>query len=183
MCAVEQTAARLPCTLHPRRRPAGTAPGRIAHLLPFQENRMNDTLFAPQDTAAAPSAGPDLRHGPGPHVMGAGTLVGNDVVSPAGEALGSIKEIMLDMRTSRVRYAVLSCGGFLSVGEKLFAVPWEALTLDTENKRFVLDVTRERLDSAPGFDKNQWPDMADPTWEKAIHAHYDAIPYSAPPAL
>jgi sporulation protein YlmC with PRC-barrel domain len=150
----------------------------------LKEIRMNDSYLAAQDTEpASASAGPDLRHGPGPHVMGASTLVGNDVVSPVGEALGSIKEIMLDMRAARVRYAVLSVGGFLSVGEKLFAVPWEALTLDTENKRFVLDVTRERLDSAPGFDKNQWPDMADPTWETAIHAYYAATPFSAPPAL
>ena len=59
---------------------------------------------------------------------------------------------MLDVPSGRVAYAVLSFGGFLGMGEKLFAVPWSALTLDTVNKRFVLDVTKERLKDAPGFD-------------------------------
>ena len=71
--------------------------------------------------------------GPGPTLMGADTLMGNDVYNHKDEDLGDIKEIMLDMRTGRVSYAVLSFGGFLGMGEKLFAVPWNALTLDTKN--------------------------------------------------
>lgn len=116
-------------------------------------------------------------HGPGPQLMGADTLVGNDVYNKKSEDLGDIKEIMLDMRSGRIGYAVLSFGGFLGVGEKLFAVPWDALTLDTEHKRFTLDVAKERLETAPGFDKDDWPDMADPTWEKGIHAYYGTKPY------
>jgi sporulation protein YlmC with PRC-barrel domain len=118
------------------------------------------------------SSGPDARKGPGPHLMGAQTLIGNDVYNRDAEDLGEIKEIMLDMRTGRVSYAVLSFGGFLSVGEKLFAVPWEALKLDTINKRFVLDVNKEQLAGAPGFDKSKWPDMADAAWERDIRAYY-----------
>lgn len=110
--------------------------------------------------------------GPGPEVMGADTLLGNDVYSQNDEDLGDIKEIMLDMRTGKVSYAVLSYGGFLGVGEKLFAVPWQALKLDTENKRFVLNVDSSKLDSAPGFDKDNWPNMADPTWANSIHRYY-----------
>jgi hypothetical protein len=109
--------------------------------------------------------------------MGADTLVGNDVYNDESESLGDIKEIMLDMRTGRVSYAVLSFGGFLGIGEKFFAVPWDALKLDTAHKRFVLDVKKDRLKSAPGFDKDHWPDMADPTWEKGIHAYYGTTPY------
>jgi len=124
------------------------------------------------------ASGPDSRHGPGPYLMGADTLVGNDVFNKDSEDLGDIKEIMLDMRSGRVSYAVLSFGGFLGMGEKLFAVPWEALNLDTENKRFVLDVTKERLETAPGFDKAHWPDMADATWEQGIHAYYGTKPSS-----
>lgn len=116
------------------------------------------------------------RRGPGPQVMGANTLVGNDVYNRKDEDLGDIKEIMLDMRTGRVGYAVLSFGGFLNMGEKLFAVPWEALTLDTDNKRFVLDIEKNQLENAPGFDKDDWPDMADPTWAKDIHAYYGTQP-------
>lgn len=117
-------------------------------------------------------SGPSRRQGPGPELMGADTLVGNAVYNQKAENLGDIKEIMLDMRSGRIGYAVLSFGGFLGLGEKLFAVPWNALKLDTENKRFVLDVEKDRLDGAPGFDKNHWPDMADPVWAKGIHDYY-----------
>ncbi len=122
--------------------------------------------------AAISAGGPDASHGPGPNLMGADTLIGNDVFNRDSEDLGDIKEIMIDMRTGRVSYAVMSFGGFMGVGEKLFAVPWDALSLDTTNKRFVLDVDRERLETAPGFDHNKWPDMADPAWEESIRAYY-----------
>lgn len=123
-------------------------------------------------------SGPDVRRGPGPELMGANTLVGNDVYNKKDENLGDIKEIMLNIRTGRVSYAVLSFGGFLGMGEKLFAVPWEALTLDTVNKRFVLDVEKNRLENAPGFDKDRWPNMADQSWAESIHAYYGTKPYS-----
>ncbi|WP_198116731.1 PRC-barrel domain-containing protein [Massilia rhizosphaerae] len=113
------------------------------------------------------------RHaGPGPALMGADTLLGDSVVNAADEDLGDIKEIMLDMQTGQVAYAVLSFGGFLGMGDKLFAVPWQALHLDTVNKRFVLDIDKQRLQSAPGFDKHAWPDMADAQWAQQIHSFY-----------
>jgi len=115
--------------------------------------------------------------GPGPQLMGANTLDGNDVYNHKGEDLGDIKEIMLDVPSGRVAYAVLSFGGFLSMGEKLFAVPWSALKLDTENKRFTLNVEKARLETAPGFDADKWPDMADTTWSKSIHSFYGTQPY------
>jgi len=120
--------------------------------------------------------GPNLRQGPGPELMSAETLAGNEVYNREGEALGDIKDIMLDMRTGKVSYAVLSFGSFLGMGEKLFAVPWESLTLDTEEKRFVLDVQKDRLKKAPGFDRDNWPNMADPTWVSSIHAYYRIKP-------
>lgn len=102
-------------------------------------------------------------------VLSASTLNGDDVYNRNGDKLGSIKEIMLDIETGKVCYAVLSFGGFISLGEKLFAVPWSALTVDTENKRFIMDTDEERLKNAPGFDTNNWPNMSDPTWEKSVH--------------
>ena len=119
----------------------------------------------------------ETNKGPGPELMGADTLLGNDVYNDKDEDLGDIKEIMLDMRTGRVSYAVLSFGGFLGMGEKLFAVPWNALTLDTVNKRFILKVEKERLADAPGFDPDHWPNMADPTWANEIHSYYGTQPY------
>ena len=110
--------------------------------------------------------------GPGPQLMGANTLIGNDVYSQNNEDLGDIKEIMLDTNSGKVCYAVLSYGGFLGMGEKLFAVPWHALKLDTDNKRYVLNIDSAKLDSAPGFDKDHWPNMADETWANSIHSFY-----------
>lgn len=111
--------------------------------------------------------------GPGPELMGANTLVGNDVYNQKEEELGDIKEIMLDMLTGKVSYAVLSFGGFMGMGERLFAVPWNALKLDTVNKRFVLNVEKDRLKDAPGFDKDHWPNMADQSWSAKIHSYYE----------
>jgi len=78
------------------------------------------------------------------------------VVNGAGEDLGDIKDIMIDVPSGRVAYAVLSFGGILGVGSKLFAVPWHALQLDPENHRFILNVDKEQLRNAPGFDKDHF---------------------------
>ena len=129
------------------------------------------------------AAGPDAHHGPGPDVMGAETLIGNDVCDLKGESLGDIKEIMLDMRSGKVGYAVLAFGGFMGLGEKLFAVPWTALTLDTENKRFTLNVEKDRLKQAPGFNKENWPNMADQAWETEIHSYWEPKQYSELPRV
>ena len=114
--------------------------------------------------------------GPGPALMGADTLIGDSVVNGQEDDLGDIKEIMLDMRTGQVAYAVLSFGGFLGMGEKLFAVPWQALQLDTVNKRFVLNVDKDRLRNAPGFDPDAWPDMSDVGWSNQVHSFYGTDP-------
>jgi sporulation protein YlmC with PRC-barrel domain len=118
------------------------------------------------------AAGPEARKGPGPELMGADTLVGNDVYNTKDEDIGEIKDIMLDMRSGKVGYAVLSFKPFLSMGEKLFAVPWNAMKLDTEHKRFTLDVDKDRLKEAPGFDKSHWPNMADQGWQQEINTYY-----------
>ena len=115
--------------------------------------------------------------GPGPRVMGASTLIGDDVINRQGEKLGTIEEIMLDVPTGRIAYAVLSAGGFLGIGDKLFAIPWRSLTLDPENKCFVVDVAKERLEQAPGFDKDRWPSMADESWARELHTYYRVRPY------
>lgn len=112
------------------------------------------------------------KKGPGPELMGAKTLTGDHVHNLQNEHLGEIKEFLLEMSTGKVAYAVMSSGGVLSLGEKLFAVPWEALTLDTANKRFTMNVSKERIENAPGFDTDDWPDMADQQWASQLHSYY-----------
>ncbi len=112
-----------------------------------------------------------------PKVMSASTLTGDSVVNMQNEDLGKIEHIMLDLASGRVAYAVLSFGGFLGMGDKLFAIPWSSLTVDTENKQLVLNVDKKLLDNAPGFDEEHWPDMADRTWATGINKYYGAKPY------
>jgi len=115
--------------------------------------------------------------GPGPDVLGASTLQGDSVLNLVGDDLGHIEEIMLDIKRGQIAYAVLSFGGILGVGNKLFAVPWSALVLDADRECFILDIPKERLETAPGFDKDQWPSMADPRWQGEIDHYYGARPY------
>jgi sporulation protein YlmC with PRC-barrel domain len=110
--------------------------------------------------------------GPGPRLMGADTLIGDHVHNLKNEHLGTVKEIMLDMQTGRIAYVVMASGGVLGIGEKLFAVPFEALSLDTSNHRMTLNIDKERIEQAPGFDKSHWPDMANQTWATELHNYY-----------
>jgi len=105
-------------------------------------------------------------------VLSAATVTGDRVRNPAGEDLGKVEEIMLDVPTGRVAYAVISFGGFLGIGDKLFAVPWRALTLNERDHEFILNVDRRRLEEAPGFDRDNWPDMAGPDWGAQVDSFY-----------
>lgn len=124
---------------------------------------------------ASQSAGSD-----GPQLMGAHTLQGNPVLNRRGEALTELKDIVLDMHTGRVLFAVMSIGGFMGMGEQLFAVPWSALKIDATRKCFILDVEKDRL-TGHTFEKDHWPDMTDPAWVKQVRDFYrQYTPLGAP---
>lgn len=112
-----------------------------------------------------------------PRVMPVGTLTGYRVINPAGDDLGQIEDIVIDMESGRVAYAVLSFGGFLGFGDKFFAIPWEVLRLSSTEEAFILHTDREALANAPGFDKNHWPEMADRQWGAGIYSYYGSRPY------
>jgi hypothetical protein len=76
-----------------------------------------------------------------------------------------------------VSYAVLASGGFLGLGDKFFAIPWDLLTVDTDNKELVLDVSKETIQNAPGFDKDNWPDTTDRSWIVDVYRYYGREPY------
>ena len=106
------------------------------------------------------------------NLMRAGDLKGLKVRNRANEDLGKIDELMIHLDSGKIAYAVLSFGGILGIGDKLFAVPWNALSLDRDSNDFILDVPKKRLEDAPGFDKDNWPDMANPDWGENIHKFY-----------
>ena len=127
-----------------------------------------------QDQSKIKNTDPDKKYR---RVLAASTLAGDQVQNSAGEDLGKVDEIMIDIPAGKVAYAVLSFGGFLGMGNKLFAVPWSALRLDEDKKYFILDVDKKKLENAPGFDKDNWPDMADTSWGTRIFSYYGAEPY------
>ena len=105
-------------------------------------------------------------------------FIGADVENPQGQNLGEIKDIVIDRASGRMAYAVVSFGGFLGMGEKLFAVPWGAFSQPKADKQtFVLDVDKDRLKNAPGFDAHNWPQMASREWVTSLYSYYNVPPY------
>lgn len=110
-------------------------------------------------------------------------LLGKRVENLQGENLGRIEDIVIDLDAGRVVYAVLSFGGFLGLGDKLFAIPWQALSLQdregtlVDEEVFILNVDKDRLRNAPGFERGDYPDMADRTLGTGIYNYYGYKPY------
>ena len=122
------------------------------------------------------SSSPSL---PGAHhrVLAGSMIKGLRVHNFAGEDLGKVDELACDLDTGRIAYVVVSLGGFLGIGDKLFAVPWELFTVRAGEPVLFVDIDKAMLTDAPGFDRSKWPDMADPAWAGAIHSHYAQKPY------
>jgi sporulation protein YlmC with PRC-barrel domain len=111
------------------------------------------------------------------NLVKASELLGKDIKNREDKDMGDISELALDVRTGRVAYAVISFGGFLGIGDKLVAVPFQVLQPSADGKHMILDVPKEKLETAPRFDKKEWPDMDDETWGREIHTFYGVEPY------
>ena len=112
-----------------------------------------------------------------PIVKAKDDVIGKKVLNRQGENLGKIEEIVIDAVPGRVAYAVLSFGGFLGMGDKLFAIPWNSFSYDPAQEAFVMDADKRLLENAPGFDKDRWPDFSDTTWRSSVYSYYKAKPY------
>lgn len=107
-----------------------------------------------------------------PRLMTGSKMCGNKVINQQNETLGQIDEIVIDVPRGRIAYAAMSSGGFLGLGERLFAVPWTALRYDAGRECFVMDARKDVFENAPGFDKNSWPTQTPPDWDDQVHRHY-----------
>ena len=114
--------------------------------------------------------------GPGIQVVACSALAGELVVNRDDVELGTLEHFMIDVAEGRIAYGVLSRGGVMGLGARLFAVPWKALALDPERQCFVLDVAVEQLRRAPAFDREHWPSMADPAFARAVEDFYQRRP-------
>lgn len=122
-----------------------------------------------------------------PQVLQASTVIGSKVLNRAGEQLGNLKDLAIDLEEGHIGYAVLSFGGFLGRGDKLLAIPWEAFMWNPKDNTFFLDLDKEVLKEAPGFDKDHWPEAAhevftrrEAGWLLDIYEYYGYSPYWVP---
>lgn len=95
-----------------------------------------------------------------PEFLSANTIMSDDVVNPEGESLGKIENLVIDLEKGQVAYGVLSFGGFLGLGDKLFVIPWPALKFDPEHERFICHLSRELLEEMPGIERDAWEKYA-----------------------
>ena len=110
-------------------------------------------------------------------VVPASEIIGETVANLQGENVGKILELVIDAGKNRVVYAVLSFGGFMGMRSKLFAIPWEAFEFSETEKKLILNVDREKLETAPGFEKgDKWPDFKDTLWGESIYNYYNYAP-------
>lgn len=112
-----------------------------------------------------------------PTVIHGEKLIGQRVHNPQGENLGKIEDVVLDVERGQIAYAVLSFGGFLGMGDKFFAIPWQALQIQGTNQPVILNISKEQLRQSKGFDKSNWPDMASPNFATQTYQQYGYQPY------
>lgn len=110
-------------------------------------------------------------------VLSTGKLLQSGVTNSEGENLGTVVGLGIDVEEGRVAYAILSFGGVLRFGDKWFAVPWEAMDYSRHDGKFILNVDRELLETAPGFDKDDRPEAQDREFAKQVYAYYNRRPY------
>ena len=105
-------------------------------------------------------------------LVGAGRLTGRHLYNLQGDSLGSVFEIMLDLGSGQVAYAVLDVSCFSRLNRRLYAVPWDAFQHDSASGRLLLNIEPTRLQSAPAFEHNSWPDMSDADWALTLQEYY-----------
>ncbi len=106
----------------------------------------------------------------------ASKIIGMTVEDAQGERLGKVEDLMIDPKSDRVIFAVVSYGGTLGMGGKYTAVPLSLMSEGNQD-RLVLNVSKDKLASAPTFEKNQWPDPKDRAWTENVYRHYGQTPY------
>lgn len=106
-------------------------------------------------------------------ILTATSIIGDKVINRAGEDIGKINDIMINILEGNIEYLVIEFGGFLGIGEKLFAVPFSAARLNAKDQTFTMDVEKSFLEAAPGFDKDHWPDTNSHYFD--VNAHWGSF--------
>ena len=109
-------------------------------------------------------------------LIGSDKVEGTNVYRSNGERIGEIERIMLEKRSGKVAYAVMSFGGFLGFGDDYYPLPWALLTYDEALGGYKVDVTDEQLEGSPKFARDNW-DFGDRAKEAALFDYYGTPPY------
>jgi sporulation protein YlmC with PRC-barrel domain len=104
-------------------------------------------------------------------LIAASKVNGTSVYNRAGESLGSVYDVMIDKVSGKVDYAVMSFGGFLGIGERYHPLPWQSLTYDTRMGGYVVDVSRDRLEKAPSYGRDETP-WSDTGYGRRVSDYY-----------
>ena len=100
------------------------------------------------------------------------SIIGDKVENPQGEDLGTIDNLMINIRSGRVEYVVVEYGSFLGIGGKLFAIPFDELRVQPERHVFIVNRDKDYLRLSPGFDKNHWPDTNDHSYYGDVDSYW-----------
>ena len=100
-----------------------------------------------------------------------------DVVNKKGQDMGQVQNFVVDMVAGRIAFVIVSFEGFLGISDKWFALPWEILTWSVENKKFILDMSKEAFREAPGLDKTKWPNEINFDLVAKTYSHFKVAPY------
>lgn len=135
-----------------------------------------------QPTTEAARQEPAAKQQKQQHVYRGSKIIGATVRDAKDKKIGEIKDLVLDSARGEVAYAVVSFGGVIGVGQKYHAIPWRVLQASDDGRYYVLHADKETLTQAPGFDKGNWPDMADSKWSADIDRYWSRRLGSGPPA-
>jgi sporulation protein YlmC with PRC-barrel domain len=105
-----------------------------------------------------------------PSILSSSTITGQNVYNMQDEKIGNIKDLMIDPDNSEIAYAVISFGGFMGIGDKLFAMPLKAFKFSDHDDTIRLDISKEKLENAPSFDKDNWPKTDDSKFVDSVHS-------------
>jgi len=112
-------------------------------------------------------------------LISTGKVQGTPVYNTQGESLGEVEDVMIDKRSGKIAYAVMSFGGFLGLGSDYHPLPWNTLKYDTRQGGYIVGLTKQQLEAAPRFSRDDNPAWGNRTFEQSIHDYYRAPPYWA----
>ena len=112
-------------------------------------------------------------------LISAGKVQGTNVYNAQGDSLGEVYDVMIDKRSGKIAYAVMSFGGFLGMGNDYHPLPWNTLKYDTRQGGYVVGLTKQQLEGAPHYGRNETPAWGDRNYEQGIHDYYKTAPYWA----